>query len=318
MVYVGVMLGAMRFTASAHAATIEQLVQFDGVTPKRLYELYLSSKEHSAFTNFGKGPNDSDYYPAEIDSREGGEFEAFIGFPQKGNIGIQGKILQLDAAAHAANTYVIVQSWRGGTRANRTRIRPLRLRLERLRPQSTPREIAPRSSSYRRTFRMGFWRLPSRPGTRGTGGRCANISRRAGSQASDETFSIKEKKMSAPYKHGQICFNELASSRLSDVASFYQDVFGWGTQEVPAGPGKSYVFLKQGDLNVGGARPQAPFESAPHWVPYVWVDDVAAALKKALASGGKVLMPATEVPGMGTMAFVSDPAQAVFGLWHGN
>jgi predicted enzyme related to lactoylglutathione lyase len=78
------------------------------------------------------------------------------------------------------------------------------------------------------------------------------------------------------------------------------------------------VFLKQGDLNVGGARPQAPFESAPHWVPYVWVDDVAAALKKALASGGKVLMPATEVPGMGTMAFVSDPAQAVFGLWHGN
>jgi hypothetical protein len=82
---------------SIQAATIEQTVQFDGTTPERLYEIYLNSEEHSAFTQ----------HPAKIDARESGEFDAFKDFPITGRYGVTGKIFQLVPGR------LVVQSWRG-------------------------------------------------------------------------------------------------------------------------------------------------------------------------------------------------------------
>jgi predicted enzyme related to lactoylglutathione lyase len=44
------------------------------------------------------------------------------------------------------------------------------------------------------------------------------------------------------------------------------------------------------------------------------VDDLDAAVARAVASGGAVVMPPAAIPGAGTLAFVTDPGGNVLGL----
>ena len=61
---------------------------------------------------------------------------------------------------------------------------------------------------------------------------------------------------------------------------------------------------------IGGAQ-----EGQPNMVTfYVQTVDIEASLKKAVALGGKVVMPATEIPNMVTFALFSDPEGNVIGL----
>jgi predicted enzyme related to lactoylglutathione lyase len=50
---------------------------------------------------------------------------------------------------------------------------------------------------------------------------------------------------------------------------------------------------------------------------YVQVPDLQAALDQAVALGGKVLMPPTEIPGVVTLAMFADPEGNVIGLTKG-
>jgi predicted enzyme related to lactoylglutathione lyase len=51
------------------------------------------------------------------------------------------------------------------------------------------------------------------------------------------------------------------------------------------------------------------------WVAYVKVDDVKAATEQAKALGGKVVKGITEVKGAGSFSIISDPTDALLGLW---
>jgi uncharacterized protein YndB with AHSA1/START domain len=66
-------------------------IQFDGVSPERVYEVYLSSKEHGAATG----------QSADIDARVGGKFSAYDEY-------LTGNILSLVPGKS------IVQTWRSG------------------------------------------------------------------------------------------------------------------------------------------------------------------------------------------------------------
>jgi predicted ester cyclase len=81
---------------------IHQTLHIAGATAQRLYEIYLDSGEHEAFTG----------QRATIDPRVGGEFVAFENFPKPGQIGHLGRIARLDPGSTDPNTFVIVQSWR--------------------------------------------------------------------------------------------------------------------------------------------------------------------------------------------------------------
>ncbi len=90
--------------SSADAATLHQTAEFDNVSPKRLYQIYMSSREHSAFTGF----------PAEVQKpQNGGKFVAFDGAAPGGAAGITGHILFVDEGTHDPNTFVVIQTWRG-------------------------------------------------------------------------------------------------------------------------------------------------------------------------------------------------------------
>jgi len=51
------------------------------------------------------------------------------------------------------------------------------------------------------------------------------------------------------------------------------------------------------------------------WLPYVAVDDVAAATAKAKSLGAKVTVDATEIPGVGWFSVLVDPTGALIALF---
>ncbi|MEV7726515.1 VOC family protein [Streptomyces sp. NPDC087917] len=104
---------------------------------------------------------------------------------------------------------------------------------------------------------------------------------------------------------------------------FYAGLFGWRSAEMPV-PGMAYRVLSiadgdQQDGSFGGVAPQgdgagAGSNEVPCWVPYFHVADVDVTAAVVTAGGGSVLMPAADVPQVGRIAWVADPAGAVFAL----
>jgi predicted enzyme related to lactoylglutathione lyase len=98
------------------------------------------------------------------------------------------------------------------------------------------------------------------------------------------------------------------SDNPKDSVAFYEELLGWKGCDGP--PGMTML-----------ARDAAPFAAVmPRkgkvhgWVPYVQVDDVAAATKKAVKLGAEVLEDQTRGPA-GTSSVVRDPGGALFALW---
>jgi uncharacterized protein len=104
---------------------------------------------------------------------------------------------------------------------------------------------------------------------------------------------------------------------------FYRGLFGWRSQEMDT-PGMTYRVLStaegdQQDASFGGVAPQGEGAGGgggerPRWVPYFHVTDVDAVVSTAQGNGGTVLMPAADVPEVGRIGWLADPAGAPFAL----
>jgi predicted enzyme related to lactoylglutathione lyase len=106
------------------------------------------------------------------------------------------------------------------------------------------------------------------------------------------------------YEVGHIAMN---TDDVDATRAFYESVCGWRFQAWgPPGfhraelPGGFTVAIQQRRELI----PNTPTIGAE---PTVTVDDIAACLERAETAGGDVLMPPTEIPGVGTVAFVADP-----------
>lgn len=111
-------------------------------------------------------------------------------------------------------------------------------------------------------------------------------------------------------------WHELMTTDTEAARTFYQEVTGLATS---AGP---YQILMAGDQQVGGlAGPPAEggvWPSGgpqPHWIAYIGVDDVDAAVRKAKDLGGEVLLPPVDIPEYGRAAVLRDPQGAAFGVF---
>jgi predicted enzyme related to lactoylglutathione lyase len=107
---------------------------------------------------------------------------------------------------------------------------------------------------------------------------------------------------------------EITGQDADNLQKFYADVFGWKYEQAP-GPGK-YGMVTAGERGIGGGVGQAQGGS-PHVTFYVEVSDPQAALDKIEQSGGKTVMPVTEIPNMVTFALFSDPEGNVVGVFKG-
>ena len=109
---------------------------------------------------------------------------------------------------------------------------------------------------------------------------------------------------------------ELNTSDPEKAKAFYSKLFQWKLEDVPnqATPTGSYTMINVGGGTGGGIMHQVP-GGPTGWLAYVEVEDIHAATQKAKSLGGKVMKDVTEVPGMGWLSFIQDPAGAVLGLW---
>lgn len=120
---------------------------------------------------------------------------------------------------------------------------------------------------------------------------------------------------------GTLCWTELHTSNPAAARSFYQAVFGWETQDVPMGA-FSYTLIRPSgggeNSSQGGIVPidqqMAAAGMTTSWLPYFEVAECDAAVATAAERGGTVAMPAQDIPEVGRMAWLADPAGAAFAV----
>jgi len=114
--------------------------------------------------------------------------------------------------------------------------------------------------------------------------------------------------------HGKFVWYELATKDMGEAKAFYAQILGWAAREVSQA-GRPYSLLTVGDTPVAGLMP-LPDEAgaAPHWLGYVGVDDIDAAVATTRRLGGAVYVPPTEISGVSRFSIVADPQRAALGL----
>ena len=111
--------------------------------------------------------------------------------------------------------------------------------------------------------------------------------------------------MGAPFVWFDLTADEGAKAR-----DFYEQLLGWSFM---AGPGDDDAWMSDGEqpwaaITASGAVP------AGRWVPYVTVDDLDAAAKRATRLGGSVVREATAGPA-GTSVIIADPDGGLVALF---
>ncbi len=118
-------------------------------------------------------------------------------------------------------------------------------------------------------------------------------------------------------RHGDYIWYELMTADPEASADFYSKVVGWTVERGESG----YWHLKAGDQFVGGllalTEQMIAGGARPVWLGYVGVNDVDDAVTSIEHGGGRVLMPATNIPQVGRIAMVADPQGAPFYVMRG-
>ncbi|MEL6327543.1 MAG: VOC family protein [Cyanobacteria bacterium J06626_23] len=122
--------------------------------------------------------------------------------------------------------------------------------------------------------------------------------------------------MSVKEQVGNFCWWSLMTKDVAKANDFYQQVFGWTLSEIDIpDQGKSTIYAAgQG----GFANPvplAANFPGPSHWMAYIVVEDVDQACDRIPTLGGKVCVPAFDIPTIGRTAVVEDPAGAPFHIF---
>ena len=113
-------------------------------------------------------------------------------------------------------------------------------------------------------------------------------------------------------KH-RFVWHDLNTRDLEGSKQFYSEIFHWKLEGSANGP---YLHITAGTQMIGGMRQMEANEPMPtSWLGYIAVDDVAAAVSTITAAGGKVHMPATSMPNVGTFAVTADPTGGLFAPW---
>lgn len=113
---------------------------------------------------------------------------------------------------------------------------------------------------------------------------------------------------------GRVGWTEILTKDVTKAEAFYQKVLGWSAEGMPI-EGMDYRFLKNGGAPVAGLMENPNKQAPAHWLSYINVEALSQAVAKVKEAGGEVLVESQEVPGMGTLAVVTDDQGAVFALW---
>jgi predicted enzyme related to lactoylglutathione lyase len=121
-----------------------------------------------------------------------------------------------------------------------------------------------------------------------------------------------------PRKAGFFSWHELNTTDYQSAWKFYAELFGWkNTSSMDMGPelGAYWMFGLDSQNTLGGMSNVAKqHKMPPHWLYYVTVEDLDAAVANVPKNGGKVLNGPMDVPGGDRIAQCMDPQGAMFAL----
>ena len=106
---------------------------------------------------------------------------------------------------------------------------------------------------------------------------------------------------------------EILADNPDNVLSFYNEVFGWQSQKWD-GPMDYWLVNtgeNEGGINGGIAKKQEGFPSVVNTVAVASVDDFVGKIESA---GGSIAVPKMAIPGVGWMAYGTDPEGNMFGI----
>ena len=115
-----------------------------------------------------------------------------------------------------------------------------------------------------------------------------------------------------------VIWRELHTTDIDAAKAYYAALLGWRFQAEQAtrfawgdGAGVYHLIEAGGEIH-GGMAPLGG--GGAHWLAYVQVQDVEAALDEAEKLGATVIRAAFDVPGVGVNAVIADPGGARIGL----
>lgn len=114
---------------------------------------------------------------------------------------------------------------------------------------------------------------------------------------------------------GAFSWNELMTTDVKGAKAFYGELLGWGMQDMNSA-GMDYTMAKLGDKEIAGmmAIPDKAAGMPPTWGGYVTVTDVDEMLTRVEKLGGKICVPAQDIPDIGRFAVIRDPQGAMLSL----
>lgn len=119
-----------------------------------------------------------------------------------------------------------------------------------------------------------------------------------------------------------LCWTELISRDPERAKAFYRSVFDWHIQDMPlgdmvyglAGPaGTGMEATHSGIMGINDQMRAMGLDDT-RWIVYFEVPDCDAVVALAEAQGGRTVMPAMTMEGVGRMAVLADPFGAVFSV----
>lgn len=123
--------------------------------------------------------------------------------------------------------------------------------------------------------------------------------------------------MSKTASPGEFCWNELMTNDVQKCKEFYKALFGWETQEHNT-EHFTYTLLKKGEKEIGGMM-QIPADHAkeipPHWMSYIYVENIEESLAKAKSLGATIKRELTSCGEYGRFAIMQDPTGAHIAIW---
>jgi predicted enzyme related to lactoylglutathione lyase len=119
---------------------------------------------------------------------------------------------------------------------------------------------------------------------------------------------------------------EIPANNPEKLSEFYKNLFGWKIEKVPMGEMGDYwtietragtaqnmeKAMKTAGTNGGMMKKMDPNQRPLNYVAVESVDDFA---KKIQTLGGKITIPKTPIPNMGSFAVALDPEGNAFGVF---
>lgn len=122
--------------------------------------------------------------------------------------------------------------------------------------------------------------------------------------------------MATTSDRGLFVWHEVSGKDIQASEDFYSRLVGWRAEAWDQNP--SYKLFQLRREAKAGLWPiiEQPNQltAPPHWLCYVGTSDVDATVRQTVELGGKVIVPAYNVPSIGRMAHLQDPQGALFAV----